>query len=314
MPYETLSSASQYEALLDAHDTWLFDCDGVLWSGDEAIAGAVEAVALLRKRGKQVIFVTNNASKSRQALLGKFRKMGIEAETKDVFSSAYASAVYLKHVLKLPEDRSVYVVGMEGIQEELDAVGVRWCGGTSKEDNVFLPPLDFSSLLSPEAIDPKVGAVLCGFDMHLSYIKLAKAFKHITREGAEGEPKAGEEGGGCYFILTNDDSTFPAKGGPWPGAGSLSSPLVFASKRKPLIVGKPHQPMLDCIEAVQPFDKSRALFVGDRLDTDIAFAQHGGIKTLMVLTGISTKAEIDAEGAEIVPDFLMQSIGDLAQL
>jgi len=38
--------------------------------------------------------------------------------------------VYLKHVLKLPEDRSVYVVGMEGIQEELDAVGVRWCGGT----------------------------------------------------------------------------------------------------------------------------------------------------------------------------------------
>jgi 4-nitrophenyl phosphatase len=49
---------------------------------------------------------------------------------KDVFSSAYASAVYLKHVLKLPEDRSVYVVGMEGIQEELDAVGVRWCGGT----------------------------------------------------------------------------------------------------------------------------------------------------------------------------------------
>ena len=107
---------------------------------------------------------------------------------------------------------------------------------------------------------------------------------------------------------------------------------MFASKRKPLIVGKPHQPMLDCIEAVQPFDKSRcvicccsrppalthpsrsALFVGDRLDTDIAFAQHGGIKTLMVLTGISTKAEIDAEGAEIVPDFLMQSIGDLAQL
>jgi len=81
MPYKTLSSASQYEALLDAHDTWLFDCDGVLWSGDEAIAGAVEAVALLRQRGKQVIFVTNNASKSRQALLGKFRKMGIEAET-----------------------------------------------------------------------------------------------------------------------------------------------------------------------------------------------------------------------------------------
>jgi len=53
--------------------------------------------------------------------------------------------------------------------------------------------------------------------MHLSYIKLAKAHKHLTREGSEGEVKSGESGGGCHFILTNDDSTFPAKGGPWPG-------------------------------------------------------------------------------------------------
>lgn len=53
--------------------------------------------------------------------------------------------------------------------------------------------------------------------MHMSYIKLAKAFKHITRPGAEGPVEAGKKGGGCHFILTNDDSTFPAKGGPWPG-------------------------------------------------------------------------------------------------
>lgn len=177
---------------------------------------------------------------------------------------------------------------------------------------MFLPTLDFTSLLQPDVIDGKVGAVLCGFDMHMSYIKLAKAFKHITRPGAaSSSPLAGESGGGCHFILTNDDSTFPAKGGPWPGAGSLSAPLVFSSKRQPTIIGKPHRHMLDCIEAVKPFDKSRALFVGDRLDTDIAFANDGGINSLLVLTGISTKEEIDAEDAKIIPNYLTQSLGDL---
>ncbi|CEH16593.1 p-nitrophenyl phosphatase [Ceraceosorus bombacis] len=312
MSYKHLSTSAEHASLISSYDTYLFDCDGVLWSGDEVIAGAKEVLQRLRASGKSIIFVTNNATKSRRAYLKRFQSLGIQADVSEIFSSAYASAVYLKHVLKLPEDRKVYVLGMEGIQEELEDVGLKWCGGTTPEDNVFLPTLDFTSLLQPEVIDGKVGAVLCGFDMHMSYIKLAKAYKHITRAGAtSGSPQAGESGGACHFILTNDDSTFPAKGGPWPGAGSLSAPLVFSSKRTPTIIGKPHQHMLDCIEAVKPFDKSRALFVGDRLDTDIAFANKGGIKSLLVLTGISTKAEIDADGAEVVPDYLTQSLGDL---
>lgn len=106
---------------------------------------------------------------------------------------------------------------MHGIEEELDAAGIQHCGGTSPDDNQFLPANDFSSLRNEGAIDPSVAAVMCGFDMHLNYTKLCKAFKHITREGAEGPVKANEKGGGCHFILTNDDSTFPAGGGPWPG-------------------------------------------------------------------------------------------------
>lgn len=179
----------------------------------------------------------------------------------------------------------------------------RW---QSPEDKQFLPPLDFSTLQDDKAIDPSVAAVLCGFDMHLSYIKLAKAYKHLTRPGSEGPI----ESGGCHFILTNDDSTFPAKGGPWPGAGSLSAPLLFATKRKPTIIGKPHQHMLETILAAKQFDRSKAIFVGDRLDTDIDFAKRGGIASLMVLTGISQRREIEGPDAQIVPDYLMQSMGD----
>lgn len=155
---------------------------------------------------------------------------------------------------------------------------------------------------------------MCGFDMHLSYIKLAKAYKHLTRPGAEGVVEAGQKGGGCHFILTNDDSTFPARGGPWPGAGSLSAPLLFSTKRKPTIVGKPHQHMLDTILAAKQFDRKKAIFVGDRLDTDIDFASRGGIASLMVLTGISTRAEIEGPDAAVVPNYLVESLGDLAEV
>ncbi|PWN26624.1 2-phosphoglycolate phosphatase [Jaminaea rosea] len=312
--FQHLTDASAYQKLIKQYDVWLFDCDGVLWSGDDLIPGAKEVLEKLRGWGKEIVFVTNNASKSRKEILKKFVKLGVRADETEIFSSSYAAAVYLKKVLNFPSDRKVYVIGMEGIEEELDAEGIQHCGGTAKEDNVFLPPLDFSTLQDDKAIDPSVGAVMCGFDMHLSYIKLAKAYKHLTRPGADGPAKAGEVGGGCHFILTNDDSTFPARGGPWPGAGSLSSPLLFATKRQPTIIGKPHQHMLDTILAAKHFERSKAIFVGDRLDTDIDFANRGDIASLMVLTGISTRAEIEGDGAEIVPDYLVESLGDLDQV
>ncbi|CAD6887178.1 unnamed protein product [Tilletia controversa] len=311
--YKELSSKEEYEELVNRYDTFLFDCDGVIWEGSELIPGAKSVMDKLRAKGKDIIFVTNNATKSRKDNLKKILDMGIHADVSEIFSSAYAAAVYIKHVLKFPSDRKVYVLGMSGIEHELAEEGVQTCGGTDPADNQFLPPLDFTSLQDENAIDPSVGAVLCGFDMHVSYLKLAKSFKHLTRPGAEDEqgPQAGQQGGGCYFLLTNDDSTFPAKGGPWPGAGALSAPLIFSTKRKPTIIGKPHKPMMDCIVAKKHFDPSKAIMVGDRLDTDIEFAINGGIDSLMVQTGISTKAEIDAKDAKVMPTYLIKSLGDL---
>lgn len=121
-------------------------------------------------------------------------------------------------MLKFPADRKVFVMGMEGIEAELDAVNIKRCGGTHPEDNKVLRANDYSSLVSEEAIDPIVGAVVCGFDMHMNYAKLCKAFKYLTREGAQGPVLAGETGGGCHFILTNDDKVVPAVGELWPGS------------------------------------------------------------------------------------------------
>ena len=50
-----LSAAEDYESLLSNYDTWMFDCDGVLWHGDRPIEGAVEVLDMLRKRGKPIL-------------------------------------------------------------------------------------------------------------------------------------------------------------------------------------------------------------------------------------------------------------------
>lgn len=93
------------------------------------------------------------------------------------------------------------------------------------------------------------------------------------------------------------------------GAGALSIPLIFASKRQPTIVGKPHAPMLDTIKSLYGIDEERTIFVGDRLNTDIAFANHGNIDSLLVLTGIS-RAEHCAE-EDIWPTYIMERLSDL---
>ena len=93
---KSLASKADYEGLLSSYDTWMFDCDGVLWHGDRLIEGAVDVLKYLRSQSacrcvmhgrydsfleveKNVIFVTNNATKSRQSYKGKFDKLGVQA-------------------------------------------------------------------------------------------------------------------------------------------------------------------------------------------------------------------------------------------
>ncbi|KAF8893092.1 HAD-like domain-containing protein [Infundibulicybe gibba] len=311
-----LSSAEDYATLLDKYDTWMFDCDGVLWHGDRVIDGIVEVLDILRSRNKKVLFVTNNATKSRKSYKGKFDQLGVEAhvvrpifhghefwpilklstEPKDeIYGSAYAAAVYISSVIKLPKTKKVYVIGMSGLEEELKDEGVSFVGGTDPAD-CTLEPYSLTNFVS----DPDVAAVVCGLDTRLTYTKISKAFQYLTRNP------------GCYFIATNEDSTYPSAEGLLPGAGSISAPLRYALGKDPICTGKPSSAMMDCIRAKVTFDPKTTIMVGDRLNTDIEFGQNGGLSTLLVLTGVTAEADIAGPSASsIVPDFVTASLADL---
>ncbi len=267
---------------------------GVIWHGNQLIPGVVQLLEYLRSKGKRILFVSNNSTKSRHAYRSKFVSLGITASEEEIFGSAYAAAVYISRVLQFPKDKKVYICGMKGIQDELDAEGVQWVGGEQDSDNI--PDIAHVDQIKP---NPEIGAVLFGLDVNISYTKYAKAFTYL-----HSNPD-------CHFIATNTDLTFPAGGTVYPGTGALLSALSAPLKRQPLVMGKPHQPMLDAIVAKLHLNTERTCMVGDRLDTDIAFGKHGGLKTLLVLTGVTHLKELNGCPSDHIPDYYIDSLSDL---
>lgn len=78
-------------------------------------------------QGKRVAFVTNNSTKSRKQYLQKFNNLSFEGvREEDIFCTASVAATYLRDILKL--EGKVYLLGMEGTQEELQKAGLEFIG------------------------------------------------------------------------------------------------------------------------------------------------------------------------------------------
>ncbi|QSZ30645.1 hypothetical protein DSL72_000203 [Monilinia vaccinii-corymbosi] len=284
---------------IDLFDVFLFDCDGVLWSGDHIFPGTVETLELLRSKDKKIVFVTNNSTKSRAEYQKKLTTLGIPSNVDEIFGSAYSSAIYISRILKLPAPKNkVFVLGEGGIETELETEGVEFIGGTDPAYRRDITPDDYKGIADGSLLDDNVGVVLAGLDFHINYLKLCHAYHYLRR--------------GAVFLATNTDSTLPSNHTFFPGAGSISIPLVNMIGKEPTALGKPNQAMMDSIEGKFQFDRKKTCMVGDRLNTDIKFGIEGKLGgTLAVLTGVSKKAEWEAENAPVVPAYYVDKLSDL---
>ncbi|TGO33111.1 hypothetical protein BHYA_0266g00140 [Botrytis hyacinthi] len=290
---------SAINEFIDQFDVFLFDCDGVLWSGDHIFPGTVETLELLRSKGKKVVFVTNNSTKSRTEYQKKLTALGIPSNVDEIFGSAYSSAIYISRILKLPAPKNkVFVLGESGIETELKTEGVEFIGGTDPAYRRDITPDDYKGIADGSLLDDDVGVVLAGLDFHINYLKLCHAYHYLRR--------------GAVFLATNTDSTLPSNHTFFPGAGSISIPLINMIGKEPTALGKPNQAMMDSIEGKFQFDRKKTCMVGDRLNTDIKFGIEGKLGgTLAVLTGVSKKEEWEAENAPVVPAYYVDKLSDL---
>ncbi len=253
----------------------IFDMDGVIYRGNTPIEGAKEVIDYLKSRNIPFVFLTNNSTKNAKMYRKKLLALGIDVEEEQVITSGYATARYLqKHFKK----GNVFVIGGKGLVEEINNIG--W---------------EIISVEDAKERWREVEYVVVGLDTKLTYEKLKYGTLAI-RNGAE-------------FIGTNPDTTYPGEEGILPGAGSILAALKASTDVEPLVIGKPNEPVFEIVKEKLTADE--IWVVGDRLDTDIAFAKRIGAKAIMVLTGVSTLEDI--KESEIKPDLVLPSIKEFLE-
>jgi HAD superfamily hydrolase (TIGR01450 family) len=224
----------------------------------------------------RVGYITNNASRTADSVAEHLTELGLKVVGEDVVTSPQAAIVLLEALV--PAGSTILVVGGEGLTSVVEAHGFRVT--RSAED-------------SP-------AAVIQGFHPSVAWTDLAEAaFALRTAEGEEGIP----------WVATNTDWTIPQARGTAPGNGTLVSAVHTAVGRLPIVAGKPERAIFDT--AMDRFAASSALFLGDRLDTDILGANRAGIASALVLTGIDGPKQVLAADADSRPTFLL---GDLREL
>jgi ribonucleotide monophosphatase NagD (HAD superfamily) len=186
-------------------------------------------------------------------------------------TSAIAAAVHLAS--RHPAGSPVLVVGGAGVREALSSAG--------------LEPVD--------SAEDRPVAVLQGFAPEVGWPMLAEAAVAI-RAGAE-------------WVASNADATLPSPRGPLPGNGSLVEAVATATGRRPQVIGKPQPALFTAALVVS--GGTRPLVVGDRLDTDIAGAVAASLPSLLVLTGVSSAADLLAAPADQRPTYIGRDLGVL---
>jgi phosphoglycolate/pyridoxal phosphate phosphatase family enzyme len=266
----------------------IFDLDGVIYRGHEAIPGAAALVNALHADGRAVRFATNNSMVKRQDYVPRLAGHGIETSPDEIVTSSSATVNHIRS--HLPEVQRVLAVGANGLVEELRDAGL---DAIAAQDGA---PASWNGGPLPHAYD----AVVAGLDQEIDYRRLGIAGAAIRA--------------GARFIATNADVRYPTPDGFVPGAGTIVAALEATSSTKAVVIGKPQPAMFQAILEHAALSAADALVVGDNPDADIVAARRAGVASVLVLTGIADQHVADSLEGERRPDFVVADPAELATL
>ena len=237
-------------AVVDCHDVnmgWVFDLDGVIWRGDEPVAGSSQAVGILLAGHAEVLFVTNMSAFAVAEVEAKLARHGIDGRGRVVTSALAAASL-------VAAGERVLLCAGTGVREALEARG------------------------AIVITDGPADAVVVGYHPEFDYARMTAAARAVW--------------GGARLIGTNDDATYPTATGLLPGGGAILASIVTATGVAAVVAGKPNAPIADLVrDRLGP----SGVMVGDRVDTDGAFARVLGYRFALVLSGVTTAADLPVQ-------------------
>ena len=253
--------------LIRKQKLFLFDMDGTLYLGSRLYDFTLELLDTLKSTGRKYLFMTNNSSKSVEAYIQKLAGFGIQATREEFMTSSQATAFYLH---KYHEGQTLYVCGTESLKEELRMEG-------------------FTVTTNIDEVE----CIVMGFDTELTFQKLHDvSYMLLTRPDLP-------------YIATNPDYVCPTEFGSVPDCGSVCDMIYNATKKRPVVIGKPSPLMPQLAMEKLGIGKEETCVVGDRIYTDIKSGLNAGITGILVLSGETTQEILDASEEKphlVLPD------------
>jgi HAD superfamily hydrolase (TIGR01450 family) len=276
----------------------LVDLDGVLYRGADPVRGVAAVLSARAARGDDVVYVTNNSMWYRAEYVDRIAAMGAPVTADRIVSSPRATALFLRDHEPLVEH--VLTLGASGLDRELVDAGFRVTRAADCVDAIRGDGVGGTSGVDGWEVAGRPEAVVVGLDPAIDYLRLTVTVDCVRA--------------GARFIATNRDPVYPTEQRIRPGAGSIAAAVETASGVIPLSIGKPAPYLLEEAARVVGRDPREAIMIGDGLTTDIAAAIALGARSVLMLTGVTTREMVDAAPMEARPTAVAADAAELAKI
>ena len=222
----------------------VFDLDGCVWTGEVLTPGAAEVLALIRRQGKGLCFLTNNSRARARTMQAKLERLGVEAKEAEVLTP-------------------LEILG--------EVVAQRW--GPSRVLAIGGPELaevlvEAGHTLVPVDAYRDATVVVVGNDFEFSYERLTAAARAVDA--------------GAAFVTPNIDPRLPMEDGQFlPGCGAIVEAVATAAGVRPIVVGKPEPPLFELALQRMGTGVDEAAMVGDSIDSDVRGARRVGMTAVL---------------------------------
>lgn len=254
---------------------YIFDMDGTIYLGGKPFDFAIRFIKNLRAAGKKVLFFTNNASHTTPFYMKKLERLGFEPREHEIMTSGDVTLEFLK---RHRVGKSVYLVATDELVEEYREKGICLLNGDEERADI----------------------VITSFDTSLTYQKLDNACRLIR--------------GGAEYLSTHPDVNCPTENGFIPDSGAIAALVTASTEKTPTYFGKPYRETVEMISEATGFSNDEMCIFGDRLYTDIALGKKFGVTSVLVLSGETQPADVDAAESSDQPDYAFASLEDVNSL
>ncbi|GAF66245.1 putative phosphatase [Bacillus sp. TS-2] len=250
---------------------YIFDLDGTVYLSNQVIDGAKDTIEYIRTQGDKVVFLSNNSVYSREEYVNKLKSMDITVTLDEIINSSYVVAQYLKNNM-LPGEK-VWVLGELALLKELELHQI------------------------PLTHDPEnANYVIISWDRDFTYHKLLQVYKAWQA--------------GAKLFATNPDRTCPTDVGQIPDCGAIIGAIEGATGEKiDAVIGKPSRFMAEAAVNQLQLTYDQCFMIGDRIETDIKMGFEVGMKTIMVLSGITNEKML--KNSPFKPTYTLKSIKEI---